>query len=355
MSFKGKIDSYRVDAFEYEETLLDFIDKEYDTKYNDCEMNDEIERLSDEIKHDDDFGIVEQIYDIACDEYPAIKQYHYLNPYLRHYNVFRIFDDLFSINIVETLSHLYEDDEFDNKINDVKHKLTTLAPSCEQIIDLLLRNEENDEHDYMTWWKPKNEFMNGDYERLFNAVNDVRPNVLCKGTRYFHDVYFFTKDAFTYEREIMNYVHEHFKASIATLEKMRDKVVNNQIGLTAIEEFYDLLREISPELEDEASINPHLKLVNSYRVFNGVINKYITKPLVDKFKPNEQDEQLQRLKKELLILFPECEKIIVPFMEHSNKSMYDPCWQIQQSIMLSKPYIDLYNYIIHINMNMLIN
>ena len=349
MSFKDKIKSYFIDAFEYEETLLDFIDKEYGTKYNDCKMNDEIEKLSDEIKHEDDFKIIEQIYNIACDKYPTIKQYHYLNPYLRHYNVFSIFDDLFSINIVEILSRLYEDEEFNNKINDVKHKLTTLAPSCEQIIDLLLRNEENDEHDYIIWWKPKTEVKNRDYERLFNAVNDVRPNILCKGTRYIHDVYFFTKDAFTYEYEIMSYIHDHFKASIRTLEKLRDSVVNNQIGLTAIEEFYNLSREISPELEDESSINPHLKLVNSYRVFRGVVNKHIMKPIVDKFKPNEQDEQLQRLKKDLLILFPECEKIITLFMEHSNKSEYDSCWQIQQKVMFSKPYVDLYDYIIHIN------
>ena len=66
------------------------------------------------------------------------------------------------------------------------------------------------------------------------------------------------------------------------------------------------------------------------------------KPLTEKFNSKEQDEQLQRLKKELLISFPECEKIIIPFMERSNTSEYDSYWLIQQYVMLSQLYVDLY-------------
>lgn len=194
----------------------------------------------------------------------------------------------------------------------------------------------------MTRWKPKKEFMNGDYERLFNVVYDVRPIVLSKELRYIYNVYFFTKDAFTYEHEIMYYVHEHFNVSMTTIENIRDSVMNNQIGLTAVEKFYDVLYEKFPILKTETTLDPHLKLVNSYKVFHDVINSHVMKPLTEKFNSEEQDEQLQRLKKELLISFPECEKIIIPFMERSNKSEYDSYWLIQQRVMLSRPYVDLY-------------
>lgn len=339
--------SYSINAFDYNEVILGFIDKEYGTKYNDCKMYDEIEKLSDKINDEDDFAIIERIYDLACDQYPKIKQHQYLNPYLRHVDSFRVFDDLFSINIVDELSYLYEDEEFDNKINDVEGKLTVIAPSCEQIIKSLL-HEESDDHDYAKWWKPKNEFMNGDYEQLFNAVSDVCPNILYKTTGYKHKVYLYTKDAFEYEYEIIHYVHEHFGMSMEAIENTRDSVVNNQIGIGAIEKFYDVLCEKFPSLKNETTLNPRVKLVNSYKVFDDVINTHIINPLIKKFGLKERDERLQQLKKELLSLFPECEKIIVPFMECSNISTYSHCWQIPQNVMFSKPYEDLYLYIARI-------
>lgn len=351
MTFEAWIASCSISAFDYIEVIFDFIDKKYDTKYSDCKMHDKIEKLSDEIKYENDFAIVEQIYDLACDEYPKIKQYRHLNPYLRHVDVFRVFDDLFSINIVGTLSNLYKGEEFDNKINDVKHKLTVIAPSCEQIIELLIHEcayDEHDEFDYDLWWKPKNVFINKDYERLFNAVNDVYPDILFKNITYYYKIYAHTKNAFEYEYEIIHYVHEHFGTPMETIEDIRDSVVNNQIGISAIEKFYDALCEKFSSLKNETTLDPHIKLVNSYKVFNDTINTYIKEPIIKKFEPKEQDERLQQLKKELLTLFPECEKIIVPFMEHSNISACSQYWQIPQNVMFSKPYEDLYFHIIRI-------
>ena len=352
MTFETNIASCSISAFAYIEAISDFIDNEYGTKYNDCKMHDKIEKLSDEIKYEDDFAIVERIYDLACDEYPKIKQHRYLNPYLRHVDVFKVFDDLFSINIVETLSNLYEDEEFDNKINDVEHKLIVIAPSCDQIIKLLIHEDEFDEQDEFDycdlWWKPKNEFLNKDYERLFNAVSDVYPNIFFKNITYYYKIYVHTKNAFEYEYEIIHYVHECLGIPMETIENIRDSVVNNQIGFNAIEKFYDALCEKFSSLKNETTLDPHIKLVNSYKVFNGAINEYIKKPIIKKFEPKEQDERLQQLKKELLTLFPECEKIIVPFMEHSNISDNSQYWQIPQNVMFSKPYVDLYFHIIKI-------
>ena len=79
MTFNKSVELNSIKPFDYEEELFDFIDKKYKTTYNDCDMNDEIERLSDSDKFKD-FNIAEQIYNIACDKYPKIKKHQHLNP-----------------------------------------------------------------------------------------------------------------------------------------------------------------------------------------------------------------------------------------------------------------------------------
>lgn len=59
MSFEKEAKIYVIEAYEYNEKLLDFIDEEYNTKYNDHEMDDEIEELSDEISDENDFVTIE--------------------------------------------------------------------------------------------------------------------------------------------------------------------------------------------------------------------------------------------------------------------------------------------------------
>ena len=105
-------------------------------------------------------------------------------------------------NIISVLFGVFDDDEeYHNMKNNIGNILIAKSPSCEHIIHRLFIDEEfdeNDEYDYSIWWKPRNEIMNGDYEKLFNTLNDFQPNA-----------YKFTKDV-NKERNTINYIYKYF-------------------------------------------------------------------------------------------------------------------------------------------------
>ena len=346
--FRTLVERYTIDAFEYNEYILDFIDSNYDTVYNNCDMNDEIEQLSDAIHHGDDYSLVECIYDLSCIKYPLIKKQQHLNPYLRHINSYRIFNDLFG-NMLESIDFHFDED-FDSKIQDIKHKLIISFPACEKLITEMMKCEELDEYDFEMWFIPKDEMMNGQYENLFNELNDIQPGIF-HNDDYIQRVSASTKDSIAYESDLINYLHYTYDLSIDTIKKIQAVTNGNHIGFKAINKFYDELCRRFPALVDFTILNPYLRLVNAHNVFASNFEKYIVRPVRDSYPPDKQAAELEKIKRSTLELFPECEKIIIPLFEQSSTSHVDSRFLIPSSIMYSGEYKNFFNWIKNYKLN----
>ena len=108
------IDENTIDAFEYDERLCEFLDKHYQTTYQDLNMDDEITSLTDKIYYPNDYEYIEEAYDIACIMYPLVKTDPLLNPRLRLVNMCFVFRRAFNRlldRISEVNDDIYTEDE----------------------------------------------------------------------------------------------------------------------------------------------------------------------------------------------------------------------------------------------------
>ena len=173
MTFQQLIDNNMIDALDYMERTIDFIDEKYETTYNDCDMNDEIERLSDEIKNRHDFETVESMYKLACEKYPLVEENKLLNPKFRLINSWYVFNKPFD-ELLYYLDHNYEDEKFDEKYNESMQTLIQLFPKCEKIILLQMKLEDIPDSNDEVWLIPGNEINNEEYEKLYSYVQTLR-------------------------------------------------------------------------------------------------------------------------------------------------------------------------------------
>ena len=174
MSYQELVDRYMIDAFEYMERIVDFIDKEYGTTYYKGDMGDEIEQSCREIKNKFDFETVELTYDLACEKYPLMKVNIILNPrfhLINSYHVFKnSFDDLF-----EYLNHRYEDKQFYKMHNEAIQRLIELFPSCEKTIQLQMKLKYMHDFNDDVWLIPREEIESEEYRNLYVYVQTFRP------------------------------------------------------------------------------------------------------------------------------------------------------------------------------------
>lgn len=146
---------------DYSLETLDFIDKVYHTTYNECNMNDEIERLTNELTYQSNFTEVERIYDLACEKYPLVKEQKLLNPRLRLVDLYHIFDKLF-----EKLEIKLTEDEYDT----FKEQLFSCYPDCDVVLnnEMVDRKEDDDE----SWFVPLADVNRCHYKELYETINE---------------------------------------------------------------------------------------------------------------------------------------------------------------------------------------
>lgn len=157
-SYSEIVAANAIDAFEFDENILEFIDKTYETAYMNCNMDDELQALSDRIHHDNDYEIVEQIYDLACEKYPLVKNIPTLNPRKRYVNSFYVFEKSFDYII---------DDRDEDEFEPLKTELINKYPKCEQLIlNQFAWDGDGDERD-PKWLIPKDEILDEQYEQLY--------------------------------------------------------------------------------------------------------------------------------------------------------------------------------------------
>lgn len=158
------VNENKINAYDYDEQITDFIDENYNTTYNNCNMNDEIEDLFNKMlklsphEEKEAFECVEKVYDIACEKYPKIKNIPQLNPRFRHVNSFYVFDDPFNIFINSGEEHCEK----------LKEELINKYPKCKDLINYEFDydGENDNEHD-LKWFIPLNEILDEQYEQLY--------------------------------------------------------------------------------------------------------------------------------------------------------------------------------------------
>ena len=173
-TFQQLIDGNMFGAFDYMESIIDFIDEKYKTTYNNCDMNDDVERLSDKIKNNHDFETAELLYKLACEKYPLIKENKFLDPKFRLINSWYVFNKPFD-ELLDYLDHNYEDDEFDKKYNEAIQTLIKLFPKCEKMILLQMKLENVPDSNDEVWFIPRDEIDNAEYCVLYTYVQNFRP------------------------------------------------------------------------------------------------------------------------------------------------------------------------------------
>lgn len=172
-SFQQLIDDNAIDAIDYMERIIDFIDEKYKTTYNNCDMNDDIEQLSDKIKNKHDFETVESLYKSACEKYSLVKENKFLNPKFRLINSWYVFNKPFD-ELLDYLDHNYEDERFDEKYNEIMKTLIRLFPKCEKTIELQMRLEDIPDSNDEVWLMPRNEIDNEEYKKLYSYIQNIK-------------------------------------------------------------------------------------------------------------------------------------------------------------------------------------
>ena len=165
-AYDETIEINTIDAFEYYDRLVDYIDKIYKTTYADLVMNDEIENMLDEFTNAKDYEPAERTYDLACQKYPLVKENVYLNPKFRYVKSFYVFDLLFD-------EMLQRSEGFPNiTTEEIKEKLITKFPECKDLILMELSDDIPDEYDDV-WLIPQDIILREDYHSLFNELKDM--------------------------------------------------------------------------------------------------------------------------------------------------------------------------------------
>lgn len=163
-SYVEIVERNAIDAFEFDENILEFIDKIYGTAYMNCNMDDEIQALSDRIHHGTDYEIVEQIYDLACKKYPLVNEHPTLNPRKRHVNAFYVFEKPFD--------YVVDCDQSER----IKHDLIAKYPKCAQLIlNRFAWVDYGSEWDEK-WLIPKAELLDEQYEKLYEECLSYKEN-----------------------------------------------------------------------------------------------------------------------------------------------------------------------------------
>ena len=169
MNYNEKVERYSLDAFDYAESIYDFVDDKYKTKYNECKMNDELDRLDDEIINNQDFETVQKIYELACKMYPLVAECSILNPKHRLVNSWYIFKNTFG-KLLEELEYNYTGETLKIKLDEITDSLIKLFPQCEKMIILHMKIDIIPDENESIWLIPKDEILNEQYRELYQFV-----------------------------------------------------------------------------------------------------------------------------------------------------------------------------------------
>lgn len=175
-NYQQLIEDNMIDAFDYMERIFDFIDENYKTTYNDCNMSDDIEELGDKIKNRNDFETVEILYTLTCEKYPLVKDVEVLNPKLRLVNSWYVFNKPFD-ELLDYLEHNYDtiENEFDEKYNEILDTLVHKFPKCEKVIRIQMKLKDIPDEQDDIQFIPMDEINDEEYSKLYECVQTLRP------------------------------------------------------------------------------------------------------------------------------------------------------------------------------------
>lgn len=102
-----------------------------------------------------------------------------------------------------------------------------------------------------------------------------------------------------------------------------------------VEKIYKVASEKYPKLKDVTQLNPSIRHVNSFHVFEIPFNNFIN---------NSEKEQCEKLKEELISKYPKCKDLIINEFEYDDTfdSFDDIKWFIPKDEIIEAEYEALY-------------
>ena len=159
-------------------------------------------------------------------------------------------------------------------------------------------------------------------------------------------------DAFDYMERIFDFIDEKYKTAYNDcnmhddIEELGDKIKNKH-DFETVETLYMLACTKYPSVKDVKSLNPKLRLVNSWYVFNAPFDE-----LLDYLEHNydatddEFDEKYNEILQMLIRKFPKCEKVIRIQMKLEDiPDEQDEIQFIPKDEINDEEYSKLYTYI----------
>ena len=157
-------------------------------------------------------------------------------------------------------------------------------------------------------------------------------------------------DAFDYSERIFDFLDEKYKMTYNDcnmcddIEDLGDKIKNNK-DFETVEALYALVCEKYPSIKGVESLNPKLRLVNSWYVFNAPFDELLDY-LDNNYDGNEFDEKYNEILQMLVHKFPKCEKLIRIQMKLEDiPDEQDDIHFIPRDEIIDDEYSKLYAYV----------
>ena len=150
-----------------------------------------------------------------------------------------------------------------------------------------------------------------------------------------------TLTAFDYYEGLIDFIDVNYETDY-TKSLMNDEIQNMFHDIKydkdyeTVERIYDIACQKYPLVKDHKYLDPKLKHVNSYRVFETVFNNMFEK------SKGFQDTTTDDIRKQLINEFPECKDFITLELSDNIPDDYDDIWLIPQKVLLKESYRSLY-------------
>ena len=150
-----------------------------------------------------------------------------------------------------------------------------------------------------------------------------------------------TIDAFEYYDKITDYIDEAYETNYTNLN-MNDEIENmfneidNSKDYETVERIYDLVCQKYPLIKDNEYMNPRLRHVKSFYVFDLLFDEMLRRS--DGFP----DITTEQIKLQLIDEFPECKDLIIMELSDDIPDEHDDIWLIPQEIILREAYHSLF-------------
>ena len=151
-----------------------------------------------------------------------------------------------------------------------------------------------------------------------------------------------TIGVFEYYDRLTDYIDKEYKTSYADVN-MNDEIENtfdeftNDKNYEPVERVYDLACQKYPLIKNNIYLNPRLRHVNSFHVFDLLFDEMLQR------SEGFPDITTEEIKEKLITKFPECKDLILMELSDDIPDEYDDVWLIPQGVILTEAYHSLFN------------